>query len=201
MNMMSKRPVLVLCFICVLAVLAACAPRIAGTGDSAQRAESDVDDSSELSITWTTALDCSECHGIEAHPTNDGAVLAADHSERGLSCTSCHEESDKMLQAHQNMSSGAVATRLKKTVVDPSVCAPCHASETLSAATSMTSVLTDKNGLTVNPHDLPANDDHAKVDCVDCHSMHAETPVDSQAVKKCQSCHHQGVYECYTCHE
>lgn len=71
----------------------------------------------------------------------------------------------------------------------------------LIAATADSTVLTDENGTTVNPHDLPAVEDHASVNCIDCHKGHTDDALEVSAMKACVLCHHENVFECYTCHE
>lgn len=71
----------------------------------------------------------------------------------------------------------------------------------LIAATADSTVLTDENGTTVNPHDLPAVEDHASVNCIDCHKGHTDDALEVSAMKTCVLCHHENVFECYTCHE
>ncbi len=71
----------------------------------------------------------------------------------------------------------------------------------LIAATADSVVLTDSEGTVVNPHDLPDSTNHNKIVCVDCHKIHdTEADLAKTASKKCTSCHHENVYECYTCH-
>ena len=91
---------------------------------------------------------------------------------------------------------------LKKTEVPEAACVGCHDKEDLVAATSSSMVLTDKNGLTVNPHDLPVNDDHTAkgLTCASCHKIHADEPSAEVAPGICLNCHHADVYECNTCH-
>jgi hypothetical protein len=54
----------------------------------------------------------------------------------------------------------------------------------------------------VNPHDRPSNEDHdaSPLRCANCHKIHqAEAPGET-ALRVCSGCHHQGVFECGTCH-
>ena len=64
-------------------------------------------------------------------------------------------------------------------------------------------MLTDKNGTTANPHDLPQNADHTNADlaCATCHKLHGEDPIEQTALKACIDCHHAEVFECGTCHD
>lgn len=36
--------------------------------------------------------------------------------------------------------------------------------------------------------------------CMSCHKMHSDKSVEKVAADKCTDCHHENVYECYTCH-
>lgn len=127
---------------------------------------------------------------------------AAMHAQSlGLDCTTCHVDSDKLAKAHKRLNSGKEATRLKKTSVGSDVCLTCHDQESLAEATADCTILTDSEGTTVNPHDLPAVDEHTSVACVSCHEVHTSDESLAQTSKAtCGSCHHAGVYECGTCH-
>lgn len=100
----------------------------------------------------------------------------------------------------------AVATGQDETAADdgwsPDMdCMSCHALEDIQAATADSTVLTDTNGTVVNPHDLPAIDDHAGITCASCHKSHEVSESTEKSAKRtCASCHHADVYECYTCH-
>ncbi len=80
-------------------------------------------------------------------------------------------------------------------------CTTCHNLDDVKAATEDSTVLTDINGTVVNPHDLPAIDDHAGITCASCHKTHEVSESTEKSAKRtCASCHHADVYECYTCH-
>lgn len=97
---------------------------------------------------------------------------------------------------------GKLPTELSATTVSQDVCLGCHEKARLAEAAVGVAVLTDSNGTVVNPHDLPANDDHAKnVSCVSCHKGHDTEAVDQTAPAVCLGCHHQDVYQCGTCHQ
>lgn len=80
-------------------------------------------------------------------------------------------------------------------------CLSCHDAEELKVKTVDSTVLVDAKGKTVNPHDLPSNEDHASIQCTNCHTEHSAESAVEKAPKECLSCHHAGVYECNTCHE
>lgn len=128
---------------------------------------------------------------------------AAEHvASFGLECSTCHEDSDKLAKAHKKMNrKGQEATSLKKTVVSSEVCLSCHNADELAEATQDCTVLTDSKGTTVNPHDLPDVEEHASINCVDCHQVHeTDKSLDQAAKATCGNCHHAGIYECGTCH-
>lgn len=80
-------------------------------------------------------------------------------------------------------------------------CTTCHNPDDVKAATEDSVVLTDVNGTVVNPHDLPAVEDHAGITCASCHKSHEVSESTEKSAKRtCASCHHADVYECYTCH-
>ena len=83
------------------------------------------------------------------------------------------------------------------TVTAPTREAAARLVEEVKASTA----LTDDQGTTVNPHDLPQSASHDTLTCGSCHTMHDEKPLEETAAAACTQCHHQNVYECYTCHE
>ena len=86
--------------------------------------------------------------------------------------------------------------------LEASVCLSCHDQDEIAAESSSCTALSDAQGTTVNPHELPETDTHGQIACTDCHSMHEEqTDLQGDAKAYCMSCHHADVFECYTCHE
>lgn len=80
-------------------------------------------------------------------------------------------------------------------------CMTCHNLDDVKAATEGSDALTDENGTVVNPHDLPAVEDHAGITCASCHKSHeVSESTEKSADRTCASCHHADIYECYTCH-
>lgn len=154
-------------------------------------------------FTFSTDADCSVCHETEGTSMSDAAYPAANHA--ALACIDCHGDVDGLSSVHEGVAYGdKVAKRLKSTEVDESTCLTqaCHGSyESLAEKTASSTVLTDSNGTTENPHALPENEDHETIDCGSCHDMHASDGIADTAQKACQGCHHMGVYECNTCHE
>lgn len=151
---------------------------------------------------WTADMDCSVCHVKEAESLVTSTTLCSKHST--LACGDCHADSNALELVHKDSSPDAVdKAKLKETTVEKSLCLGCHDEAELVAAASDVTVLTDLQGTVVNPHDLPANEDHEKsISCVDCHEFHvADYDVAKTAPEECISCHHDNIYECHTCHD
>ena len=108
-----------------------------------------------------------------------------------------------LAKQHEGASSDdRMPSRLKQTTVEASVCLSCHDQDEIAAESSSCTALSDAQGTTVNPHELPETDTHGQIACTDCHSMHEEqTDLQGDAKAYCMSCHHADVFECYTCHE
>jgi uncharacterized protein YceK len=150
---------------------------------------------------WSPDTDCTTCHTTETASMSDSACLVSKHVAQGVTCSTCHTDNDALAAAHEDMSTAKTPTKLKKTTVDESVCLNCHDKTELAENTTNVTVCTDSQGTTVNPHDLPVNDNHATITCVDCHEMHSTDTAETLAPEKCISCHHANVYQCYTCHK
>lgn len=121
----------------------------------------------------------------------------------GMSCAGCHTDEAGLASAHAEVTLADTegAKKLSKTEVSETACISCHADAGSPEATVGVTALTDDKGTTVNPHDLPANASHETVRCSDCHTMHESKTIEESAQAACAQCHHQDVYECYTCHE
>lgn len=129
-----------------------------------------------------------------------GSFVALRSTEHGFSCTTCHEDSPKLAAAHKRLNTGKKATRLKKTTVSDKLCVSCHFPQDLADTTSSGDALVDSEGTTVNPHQLPAGENHASIACMDCHQVHASGEIEEHAQELCRTCHHAGVYACGSCH-
>ena len=150
---------------------------------------------------WSPEADCAACHSTEQSSYDDAACLASFHKQQA--CASCHADDQALSNAHVGKTSADKAPkRLKKTEVSDELCLSCHfgTKEELVAATQDV-VVTDENGTSRNPHDGGDIAEHESIECSSCHSMHSDEPVSEQAYDTCISCHHAGVFECYTCHE
>lgn len=153
----------------------------------------------ERDATWAKGLDCAECHAKEDSPKTE--TFSKTHAATAADCALCHDDA-RLASVHEKVEKGdKVPKRLKKTGVANEVCLQCHQEESLTAATEDCAVLTDANGLVVNPHQLPENDDHAQTTCVDCHKAHKADELDRLAADYCVGCHHENIYECDTCHK
>ena len=151
-------------------------------------------------LAWADETDCASCHEVPAKSLENETCAASLHTALGLGCTDCHAD-DALIDIHGKMKPNAkVPTKLKKSDLSVETCAACHSSEALVEATDDSSALTDSEGTVVNPHDIPDVKEHKDISCQSCHKMHAESKPASMAPTLCQDCHHEDVYECYTCH-
>lgn len=196
--------------LCTFAAVAMAIGLLAGVGAlsmagcAPQQSEGPTAEASEqagLAFTWTADADCSTCHTVEGDSlTNTACEISASHGT--LACVSCHTDEAGLQTVHGDvdMNDYKAPKKLKKTEVSKEACLSCHDLSDAAAATADLTVLTDDNGTTVNPHEMPGNDEHAKLTCAKCHTMHEEGTPQDTATQVCASCHHAGVYECYTCH-
>lgn len=156
----------------------------------------------EMPEAFAMGVTCTGCHADATEAMQQAGFTGAAHSNQD--CTSCHSDEQGLTAAHAerfDAKSAARVATLTKTTIDPETCYACHGSmEELAAKTAASDVLTDKNGTTVNPHDLPADHFGANVDCSSCHKMHSATDTATSAQNSCIGCHHDNVYECGTCH-
>lgn len=187
--------------LCSLAVLGACSPSAASPEDLSSTGATE--EAATSQAVWSIDQDCAMCHESEQASMADSTCMASFHA--AVECATCHADADgSMTSAHEGATADKVSSRvkLKETKVDMATCQSCHAADELASKTADVDVLTDNNGTTVNPHALPEGGDHTGIDCFQCHSVHdpkAKTEVNAE--KTCRNCHHQNVYECYTCHE
>jgi hypothetical protein len=189
-------------FLMILA--AACAPRQSAPSDTGADGQVDSGIEGLNAPAWSTASDCASCHVSNQESRESSQMLAAQPTHASSNCVVCHDDEAKLKLAHANATSAPAAEiqKLRKSTVSSESCLSCHESpEELAAATVSSTALTDKNGLTVNPHQLPENEDHAGINCGNCHVMHKESVLDDASKKFCLSCHHQDVFVgCTTCH-
>lgn len=194
-------------FAALLAVIVLLAACVYGCAPKESSEPADAQESSETTIqgdfSFSTDADCAICHETQNSSMSNTACAASNHAAQ--TCIDCHSDVDGLTKAHDGVAYGdKAAKRLKTTEVDETTCLTdaCHQSyEALAEKTASSTVLTDSEGTVVNPHAMPENEDHETIDCGSCHSLHSEDPIEDTAQKACQSCHHMGIYECYTCHE
>jgi hypothetical protein len=159
------------------------------------------------SFTWAADTECAVCHQGEGASFTEAAMPAFTHAAHEVDCMDCHTDTTALTKAHEGKDgSSKVPTRLRTTRIDEEVCLSCHESdhqskEALVVKTVASNALVDENGKTVNPHELPANDDHASIRCGTCHNMHSDEDLAARSKKNCLTCHHEDVFECGTCHE
>lgn len=148
-------------------------------------------------------VDCAVCHKKAVKKMEKEGYTGALHSQ--LECGMCHNEKD-LVEVHEKTEKytakkGDKVVALTKTAINEDACYACHGTlEELAQTTKDSTVLTDENGLAVNPHDLPADHYGSKVMCGSCHKMHDTKEIEVSAVNACLGCHHDNVYECGTCH-
>lgn len=180
----------------LLWAMTGCAPKQGVAGQDASS-----DETAKVDFTWSADSDCAMCHSTESDSLIDASCeISASHGQ--LACSSCHTDTAGLEEAHEGVDPGnyKAPKRLKDSEVPKEACLSCHDPEDMIAATSDLAILTDDNGTTVNPHDLPENEEHADITCGKCHAMHEAGDPQADAPGVCASCHHAGVYECYTCH-
>ena len=132
----------------------------------------------------------------------DAAATPLIDRHADLDCMLCHPDNDDMDYAHWGVDVDSPAPeKLKYSKVDSAVCLACHEADAAPKTTQDVDALTDANGLTMNPHDLPDPDGaHASVGCADCHVMHADVAPEEAAYQRCIDCHHVEVWGC-ACHD
>lgn len=198
--MNKKRVVFVVLLLSCLSFVA-CAPK------QAEPSNPEIDLPVSESLVWSPESNCALCHVSEADLADGAATTYSLHAaEQEVECVTCHSDGDALSQAHVNYATGTPARWLKTTKVSPDTClGECHGDghdqNELRVTTANSTILTDSKGTTVNPHNLPENDDHVQsVTCLSCHVMHAPNKAAETAPNVCLLCHHENVYECYTCH-
>ena len=198
---MNKKRLLAVATAVVLCVCLAALTACAKAPETAQ-GQQDSDSSGSqaaAAMEWSADSDCSACHAAEAESLGTVQTAAA-HSGNG--CLSCHSDEAHLKEVHESSDGDSVPAKLSSAgSIGSDICLGCHSTDTLKAATADGPALIDEEGTSVNPHDRPEGHLGEKVDCADCHSVHAgSSPLDN-AESQCASCHHEGVYQCGTCHE
>lgn len=159
-----------------------------------------VEPSEEL-VAWADSTDCATCHTKQADAADNEKTTAFAHASLQLACIDCHTD-DELISIHDGATADSKQPRkLKKSTFDQAVCLSCHDDATLADATRDSEALTDANGTTVNPHELPDVEEHKDTTCTSCHKMHSTKSIEKTANAYCATCHHAEVFECHTCHE
>ncbi len=148
---------------------------------------------------WSADGDCSPCHANAAEATAASRCEAFSSVDRP--CQPCHGDASALRAAHELPFARSESSGLRRTDMDDSACSGCHDAALLAAATFSQELLSDADGTLANPHALPETEGHASIGCADCHNPHSAVPIGESSKELCLSCHHQNVYECYTCHE
>lgn len=185
----------------LLVFVAGCAPQ-QGVAEkpSAQRPGAE----NVVQVAWTPDMDCATCHTDEDATMGDAAMGACIHVQKTqATCVTCHADESGLSKVHEDATAtDKMPKKLKATSVDAETCqaAGCHdlSKDEMLALTADVVDLTDSQGTQVNPHDVMGRTEgHAEILCSDCHNMHTS---EVKAADTCVACHHQGVYECNTCH-
>ena len=155
-----------------------------------------------MKVDWSMDSDCAACHASEEDSRQSENCLASIHEKEGATCIECHSDSESLAKAHDDVdTSSKMPTKLKRTAVSSESCLACHEQAELTEKTIDLSLLTDKEGTTVNPHALPQTETHVdQVTCNSCHVMHSESDLEQNSIDTCIGCHHAEVYTCNTCH-
>lgn len=179
------------------ALLAACSPSATSAGGERPDSGSAV----AAALEWSADSDCAMCHEAEGASMADAACEVS-QSHGGLTCVSCHTDTSALESVHAEVDAAdyKAPKKLSDTEVASEACEACHDAADLAQKTAALELLTDKNGKTVNPHDMPETEQHESITCSSCHDMHSESEPSTDAPAVCASCHHANVYECYTCH-
>ncbi|WP_139652381.1 cytochrome c3 family protein [Raoultibacter phocaeensis] len=156
------------------------------------------DISSQEEFTWSQDLECAPCHTPEAQSAADSACTS--FSSARSRCLTCHDDAQKLTEAHEDMRNAKPPAKAERTIVESEACMSCHDTGSLAEKTIDSTALTDSYRATINPHALPENESHSKIDCTACHTMHGSANASEMAPEACQSCHHADIYDCERCH-
>ncbi len=144
----KKRLLLAAISLCAVAALAACSPQQAPTGG-----ESDDGGAPAVeAVAWSADSDCASCHAEESAAAADAATGSGFHAGQGVTCATCHAD-EAMGEVHADYATARPPSELRKTEVQPETCltSGCHDQAQLKEKTAAATVLTDNNGMTVNP--------------------------------------------------
>ena len=154
--------------------------------------------SSPEDFTWSTDLECAPCHSPEAQTA--AASACTGFSDARSSCLTCHNATEELTVAHQDILGVKPDSETKHAMVESDACMSCHSISSLVEKTIGSTALIDKNNTTINPHALLKTKGHDKIDCIACHTMHETVNALEATPKICQNCHHTDTYDCDSCH-
>jgi len=164
---------------------------------------------------------CTICHNMQ--PYFDGwqesSLLAFDHHRANVACLDCHPF-DPVQSAHEVITfvTGKYETPLAQRQFDSDWCFRCHpAHSSYEQIIGLTEDYMTDNCQLVNPHayqldntSLIVSNPHeipegvnGRVECYQCHKVHAESP----KLQLCVECHHSAQLDkadfqpCSACHE
>jgi hypothetical protein len=149
-------------------------------------------------LVWTSDMDCAACHARHVGSISKSDISLSAHGENGVDqCMDCHEE-EKLKVSHAKVIPGKPSF-VKARKYPQEFCLRCHGTHgELAKRTADSKALTDTKGRVANPHDVPKNAKHYKIDeCYTCHRMHKKDP---DVMRYCSGCHHMGEFSCGTCH-
>ena len=196
----SKHMLLSIIVVCVFA----CILSIGGCSKSGEPTKEGGNDQNNNATAWSMKSSCVTCHKTEGKSGQDpNTTYAVHYTALKLDCTTCHKDDDgKLSKAHEDIAGKQPSTELKRTEVAVNVCSDCHSKDEMVSATESLEVFRDFNGIVINPHDLPTNDSHAKMNCGSCHVMHDGSKNAAEiAAEACKQCHHAGFEPCKNCHD
>ncbi|HIW76000.1 MULTISPECIES: cytochrome c3 family protein [Gordonibacter] len=197
--------VAVLLLAVALGSVVGCSPKQAGDGEAPAKQSQKEDPMATQTVDWTMDIDCKTCHTTEAGTMTDAAYpQAMEHGD--MQCSQCHTEEATLKTAHEGVTyADKPASKATVVTVDAQTCQDpaCHGTlADMAVITADNTNFKDDKGAVQNPHEYASNEQHdANVPtCTDCHKIHTKN-VQKDAMKWCAQCHHQGVFQCGTCHE
>lgn len=205
----AKLVIGVIGLVILFSVLASCAPQQNDNPTPSSREEntetsSEGNDIHSMAMEFSMDDDCSACHKKPMESEQNDATVAAVHAQQeDMECITCHNQEKELTEVHSSATSLEEPMRLKTAKISEEICLGCHGGyEELSEKTAEITLLTDANGLIVNPHSAKyLNAEHEEdITCMKCHTEHTEKD-SNKSQSYCMNCHHMKVYECNTCHE
>jgi hypothetical protein len=197
--------IVVFCAVAIPLVIMGCAPRQAAD-DESDNGVSDDGVSEVIVVAWSMDSDCTTCHLAESVEQDPTAPALYHEEQEGAECITCHTADESELAAvHEGKTAvDKMPARLKKTKVSDEACLSCHETGELVTLTQASTVLTDDEGLVVNPHDRPQNSSHVNISCTNCHKQHqSKAEIAKNSMATCTNCHHKKVFGCgaSVCHD